>query len=135
MARILAPADIERLLVDAPTYRSRVTVRAVWVDRDSNWPTREGDVLRANAGDWWVTDGDDRWSVASDIFESTYTHIRDDEYRKTATVTATEMPEEFAVQTLEGVATGVAGDWLVCNPSGECWPVAAAAFLRRYEKQ
>jgi hypothetical protein len=44
------------------------------------------------------------------------------------------MDEQFTLQTLEGLATGAPGDWLVRNPSGECWPVPADVFESRYEE-
>lgn len=133
MSRTLTSADIEHLLADAHSYRSRVIVRATKAPADSEWTTSHGDVLHASAGDWWVNDGDDRWSVAGDIFRDTYEHLDGDNYRKTAIVTAAVVDRAWAVQTLEGLATGRQGDWLVRNPSGECWPVTAEVFERRYE--
>ena len=134
MPQTLTAADIGRLMTEAHRYRSRVTVRAVEVFDDAEWTTPHGDVLHASAGDWWVMDGGDRWSVSGDIFRSTYRSLTGDRYRKTSTVTAVAMSDTFAVQTIEGVATGLPGDWLVCNPSGEYWPVAAEVFERRYER-
>lgn len=133
MLRTLTDADIARLLPAGRQYRSTAIVHATRVAEDSEWTSPGGEVLHADAGDWWVSDGGaDRWSVASPIFSATYEHLAGDEYRKTAPVTAVQIDEPFTVQTLEGDASGEAGDWLVCNPSGECWPVPAAVFARRY---
>lgn len=41
------------------------------------------------------------------------------EYRKTATVKATQVHESFTVQTLEGKMSGVAGDYLCEGINGE----------------
>ena len=133
MRRTLTEADIARLLSAGRQYRSTAIVHATRVDEDSEWTSPGGDVLHADAGDWWVSDGGaDRWSVSSPIFVATYENLGGDEYRKTALVTAVQIDESFAVQTLEGFASGEPGDWLVCNPAGECWPVQADVFTRRY---
>ncbi|WNG81143.1 hypothetical protein C6A86_023585 [Mycobacterium sp. ITM-2016-00316] len=132
MAHALSPTEIQRLLDGAHSFRSRLQVRAVRVLEESEWRTTHGEVLHAQAGDWWVIDGDDRWSVADDVFANTYEQLDGDHYRKTATVTAARIRDAFALQTLEGLAAGEPGDWLVRNPSGECWPVTSDVFKRRY---
>jgi hypothetical protein len=132
MPKPLSPEKLDALLAGGKTYGSVLVVRAVQVTEDSSWTTEQGDELNARAGDWWVTDGDDRWSVTAGVFAATYEPVGDEGFRKTATVTAVQLDEPFAVDTLEGVATGAAGDWLVRNQTGECWPVPAAVFARRY---
>lgn len=132
MPRTLGPAEIDALLAGAAQFRSRLVVTATAVPGDRRWVTEGGDVLHAHAGDWWVVDGDKGWSVAEDVFAATYESVGGDRYRKTAAVTATQMDESFVIQTLEGSASGRAGDWLVRNPTGECWPIAADEFERRY---
>jgi hypothetical protein len=134
MSRQLDDAEIATLLAGGETYRSSVVVRATRVPEDSNWNTPTGDPLKANAGDWWVIDGDDRWSVSDGVFSQTYESLGNGRYQKTATVTAIQMASDFAVRTLEGIASGQSGDWLVRNPTGECWPVSNAVFVRRYER-
>lgn len=134
MSHVLGSKEIAELLANAKTYAAKVIVRAVRVGEDSEWTTARGDVLHAAAGDWWVIDGEDRWSVGGDVFVQTYAKIADDRYRKVAQVSAIQVTESVTVQTLEGTATGEPGDWLVRNPSGECWPVPAAEFARRYEE-
>jgi len=132
MPQTLSTERLDALLAAGKTYGSGLVVRAVPVTQDSGWNTDHGDRLNAEAGDWWVIDGDDRWSVSAEVFAATYAPVGDETYRKTATVTAVQLDEPFAVETLEGVATGVAGDWLVRNETGECWPVPASVFARRY---
>ena len=132
MAQTLRPERLDALLATGQTYGSALVVQAVQVTEDSSWTTAHGDRLKARAGDWWVFDGDDRWSVTADVFAATYEAVGDEGFRKTATVTAVQVDEPFAVDTLEGVATGAPGDWLVRNQTGECWPVPADVFARRY---
>jgi hypothetical protein len=57
-----------------------------------------------------------------------------DEYRKTATTFAVRMEEPFEVDTLEGLHTGKAGDWLAVGAAGELYPIDAAVFAATYEK-
>ena len=133
MPQTLSTEELDDLLATGQTYGSVVVVRAVRVNEDTSWTTERGDPLSARAGDWWVIDGDDRWSVTADVFDATYESVGDDRFRKTPTVTAVQLNEPFAVQTLEGVATGAPGDWLVRNQTGECWPVGAKVFARRYQ--
>ncbi len=133
MTATLTEQEIHHLLAEAREYRSNVVVRAEPVTEQQEWTTAHGDVLHADEGDWWVIDGEDRWSVAGPIFTDTYENVEGDMYRKVATINAVKIDRPFAVDTLEGIATGQPGDWLVRNPSGECWPVPAEVFARRYE--
>lgn len=55
------------------------------------------------------------------------------EYRKTTTLFATRMEEEFAVDTIEGLHTGKAGDWLALGQAGELYPIDATVFGDTYE--
>lgn len=133
MRRVLSNSEAARLLARGRSYRSTVVVHARPVADDAEWTTSRGDVLQAKVGDWWVTDGVSCRSVAGDVFRATYECVGGDRYRKTAPVTAVVVSEPFQVRTREGAATGAAGDWLVRNPSGECWPVTATKFDKCYE--
>ncbi len=55
------------------------------------------------------------------------------EYRKVQTIYATRMSEPFEVETLEGLHTGKAGDWLAVGAHGECYPIDADVFADTYE--
>ena len=132
--RTLGADEINDMLAGAPSYRSRIVVRAEPITAEANWVTARADSLHANSGDWWVSDGESGWSVAADVFTQTYEHLNDDRYLKTARVHAVQLSEPVLVQTLEGTATGHPGDWLVRNPGGECWPVTGIDFARRYER-
>jgi len=54
-------------------------------------------------------------------------------YRKTTLTYAVRIPEEFEVETLEGLHTGKAGDWLAIGPAGEMYPIDAEVFSASYE--
>lgn len=54
-------------------------------------------------------------------------------YRKTALTYAARVNESFEVDTLEGMHTGKAGDFLACGPHGELYPIDAAVFFDSYE--
>ena len=56
------------------------------------------------------------------------------EYRKTATTFAVRMEEPFEVDTLEGLHSAKAGDWLAMGAAGELYPIDAAVFAATYEK-
>ena len=53
-------------------------------------------------------------------------------YHKCVTFLARRMPEAFAVYTLDGVQRGAAGDYVIMNLSGECWPIHARLFEQTY---
>lgn len=55
------------------------------------------------------------------------------EYRKTKNAFACRMDAEFSVETLEGVMTGKAGDYLMMGAHGELYPCAASVFEDTYE--
>jgi hypothetical protein len=55
------------------------------------------------------------------------------EYRKTATVKAVQMNEEFEVLTPEGLMKGHKGDYLCKGSEGELWPVRKHIFEKNYE--
>lgn len=132
MAQPLSADDVADRLAGAQTYASTVVVTAVRVTEDAQWTTARGDRLVAHAGDWWVSDGDDTWSVLDEVFAATYEPVDGEHFRKTATISAVRVDHPFAVRTLEGIATGESGDWLARNPSGECWPISADVFQKRY---
>jgi len=53
-------------------------------------------------------------------------------YHKRVTFLARRMPEAFAVYTPDGVQQGAAGDYVILNLSGECWPIPARLFQETY---
>lgn len=55
-------------------------------------------------------------------------------YRKTSLTYATAIPVDFEVDTLEGLHTAHAGDYLAVGPHGEMYPVAKDIFEHMYEE-
>jgi hypothetical protein len=53
-------------------------------------------------------------------------------YHKRVTFLARRMPEAFAVYTPDGMQQGGAGDYMILNLSGECWPIPARLFEQTY---
>lgn len=53
--------------------------------------------------------------------------------KKTAIAHACQMDEVFEVNTLEGIMTGNAGDYLMMGVSGEYYPCAQDIFEKSYE--
>jgi hypothetical protein len=56
-----------------------------------------------------------------------------DAYRKTTLTYAARIDQPFEVDTLEGLHTGNAGDYLAVGPHGEMYPIDAAVFADSYE--
>lgn len=54
-------------------------------------------------------------------------------WRKTALTYAVQVNEDFEVDTLEGLHTGKAGDYLAVGPHGEMYPIDLAVFEASYE--
>lgn len=88
--------------------------------------------MRAEAGDYVVTEGDGRWSVQADIFESTYRLRPDGLFEKTATIRAREVEATLKIATLEGLVHARKGDFLALGPAGDVWPIPPERFLSRY---
>jgi hypothetical protein len=53
-------------------------------------------------------------------------------YHRRVTFLARRMPEVFAVYTSDGVQQGAAGDYVILNLAGECWPIPARLFEETY---
>jgi hypothetical protein len=116
------------------TYRRSGTVTAEQRSAPWTWRSNSGDTMRADAGDWAVTDSDtERWSVRDDIFRSTYEHVGGDVWRRTGSVRARPARDGETIATLEGPVLAVAGDWILKGAAGEQWPVSAERFSKLYE--
>lgn len=55
-------------------------------------------------------------------------------FRKRTLTRAVRVSRPFMVETLEGVHTGKAGDWLACGVAGELYPIDADVFAATYEE-
>jgi len=56
------------------------------------------------------------------------------EYRKTTTIFASQMKVPFEVNTIEGLHSAKAGDWLAVGVEGELYPIDAEVFTKSYEE-
>jgi hypothetical protein len=54
------------------------------------------------------------------------------EYRKTATIQAVQINEDFTVNSEEGTLYATAGDWLAEGPAGELWSIKKDIFEQTY---
>ena len=71
-------------------------------------------------GAFWIVDSKGKVYVPS-------------QYKKTGTIFAVRMPEDFEVVTLEGTMRGPAGAWLAIGADGEMWPIDSQIFSKTYE--
>jgi hypothetical protein len=53
-------------------------------------------------------------------------------YHRRVTFLARRMPGAFAVCTPDGMQQGAAGDYVILNLAGECWPIPARLFEQTY---
>ena len=124
-AALAATSDLWRAGGDIEAYR---------LTMGTTWYNQNGSPESAKAGDWIANDGRAIWTVQSDVFAETYTAVADGHYRKRFPVHAVRLDTDCVIETLEGDARAGAGDWLVMNPAGECWPVQGWIFTERYER-
>ena len=101
------------------------------------WATRNGDRVRARAGDYRVTDLSTgcQWSVTPQALAAGYVPLGADRYRSRGQVTARRLEpgaSPVRVASLEGPETALPGDWVVTDQDGNDWVVADAWFVERY---
>jgi len=115
-------------------YRRRGEVTADQRGQAWTWTTTAGEAMRAEAGDWEVTDdkGNTR-SVAAGVFESTHEQVGPHRYRRSGTVLARRAVRREVIPTLEGEVVANSGDWIVQGQHDERWPVRAEQFHDSYE--
>lgn len=132
--RVLGYRSIPKPASQWQRYRRTGEVRAEQRCEPWQWTTETGEKMRAQAGDWMVTDdaGRER-SVAADIFEATHKQIGPGRYERTGVFLARQAVTAETVVTAEGDALARQGDWIVQGQFGERWPVPADQFLATYE--
>ena len=133
--RAVDPQAAERLAAErGRRYRKTQHVTARRLREQHEWRAGSGEMLAGRAGDVLVSDGTSQWTVRADIFEATYEQVpgQPDTWRKAATTTLVQMTEPFRVDTLEGPATGGAGDYLAVGDDGDAWPVSASYVRHNY---
>ena len=115
-------------------FRRTGTVTARQRHEPWTWISQNGDEMRAEPGDWEVSDGDGPpWSVNKERFAETYQYVQGDEWRRTGIALARCAVEGEIVETREGPGLARAGDWVVKGERGEQWPVPQADFRKNYE--
>lgn len=128
------PGAIQADQVDFRQYQKQGTVKAERLTEARSWQSGNGDNMTGQAGDWLLSDGKGQWTVKPDIFAKTYGQVPGSpgEYMKTALGTARRLTFPTQIQTLEGVGTGKAGDYLMRGPAGEQYIVGAEKFNSMY---
>lgn len=108
-------------------------VRAVRLTEPTRWQTPTGDELRAEAGDWLVTDetGGQR-SVTDDSFRASHVHEHGDLWRRTSRVLARRVRPGEVVRTQEGPTVAGSTGWVVRDQRGHRWIVPADHFDAAY---
>ncbi len=99
-----------------------------------SWTTESGQTMKADAGDWEVSDGVGRsWSVRDSIFQSRYEHVDGNRWRRVGFVHARPACEGEAIETLEGSIHATGPAWLLMGASGDRWVVPEERFTRHYK--
>lgn len=125
------PADVH-----TPTgeYMKTAKVKAEISSEAFTWTDWQGKEMRANAGDWKVTQPDGKISsVTPEIFKDTYASTGNGEFVKTAITRMQELNRDITVNTLEGPQKGNKGDMLVTGPEGEQYVVPRKFFDDNYK--
>lgn len=95
--------------------------------------------MRCKRNDWVVVGTDDDVYTCDDvIFRKTYGLVEGtiQEFKKTGKIRARPMPNDFLIETLEGMEYGTAHDYLAQNADaehGEQWPIKKKTFEKMYE--
>lgn len=128
------PGALQADQTDFRQYQKQGTVKAEKLTQSRTWKSGNGDTMTGEAGDWLLSDGKGNWTVKPDIFAKTYGEVPGSpgEYMKTALGTARRLTFPTKIQTLEGVGTGKAGDYLMRGPVGEEYIVSAEKFNSMY---
>ncbi len=129
--RSSAPADPDP---DWCRYSRSGVVTAVRTDAPWTWRSSSGALLRARAGDWRVSDGDQIWSVAGEIFRDTYRHVVEDRWARVGEVQARPAAAGEVITSLEGDQVAGAGDWVLRGRAGEEWLVSSAHLSLHYRR-
>ncbi len=96
------------------------------------WRTSSGALLRAEEGDWRVSDGDEVWSVVPEVFGRTYEHVRGDRWRRVGEVFGRPATRGEIITSLEGAQTAVNDEWVLRGEGGEQWLVTSRHLASHY---
>ena len=120
-------------------YRKRASQSVVAVridlDFDGFGYRKWGGEQRCSRGDWLVDNGGDIYTVAADVFASTYRRVSPGVYVKTTPIWAEVATEAGSVPTREGESRYEAGDYVVSNneDGSDTYCIARAKFDEMYE--
>ena len=89
--------------------------------------------MRADAGDWRVSDDDQVWSVAAEIFSDTYRHVSDDRWERVGEVSGRHAVPGEVIHSLEGDQLAGDAEWVLRGPAGEEWLVSADHLAAHYQ--
>jgi hypothetical protein len=99
------------------------------------WLRRTGDLLRGEAGDWRVVDGQgEERTVRDPEFQRSHQPIGGGRYQRTGVFHAWQAEYTQVLRTREGRAVARPRDWIVEGASGERWPVTPAQFRHGYRR-
>jgi hypothetical protein len=125
----------------APVVRSEATwgrfvrsgeVQATRSTVPWTWRTPSGALLRAEEGDWRVSDGDQVWSVVPQVFVRTYEHVRGDRWRRVGEVSGRPATRGEIITSLEGAQTAADDEWVLRGEGGEQWLVTSSHLASHY---
>jgi len=113
-------------------------IRADRLSEPWSWVTANGNVLRAETGDYRVTETRTgaQWSVAPGALRSGYVEVAPGEYEATGEITADRVVgrANHTVPSLEGSVVAHPGDWIVTAADGSQWVLVDSWFRSRYEE-
>lgn len=118
-----------------PLWQSFTRMGTVTAEQRSapwTWTSDSGHTMRADAGDWAISEDGKVWSVRDDIFRDTYEAAGNGQWQRKGRVQARPAYPGETINTLEGPTNATEGDWVVRGASGEQWPVPGDEFARRY---
>lgn len=118
-----------------PIYKPiPVPVQAIQLTTIALHYEKWGGPQQSKRGDWLLAKGDDQYTCDHEVFATTYEPIEGQPgwYTKSAPVEAVKADHAGALHTLEGSSAYEIGDYLVTNPGGDRYPVAASKFEAMY---
>lgn len=120
-------------------YRRRkmTTVTAVQIALDTEGFSYKkwDDVQVARAGDWLVNNNGNVYTIDSEVFERTYTKVREGTYEKTGLIWAGQAQKAGKVRSTSGFTNYRAGDFVVFNDQDrdDGWAMSEEEFESLYE--
>lgn len=117
-----------------PHHRiEQVTAKRHWMPW--KWTSPSGRTIRAGKGSWEVRTADNEsWTLANDLFRSSYSRVDGKSWIRTTTVWARQARPGEVIETPDaGAHAATDGDWVVQGESGQHWLIPDDKFHRRYQ--